>query len=163
MPKTQKAFTLIEVLIVCVIILIMTSVVLVSLGNARLERETEAGAREFTGVVREIQGYALTGRQINCSGSSCPSPCEYRLSWSGSTYTFTYRAKNGAGNCVSASTINYTLRDGVTFQSAGSLSFLLPHASLSIPGGGSLAQVTIRKSGVTKNVCVSSSGLVSDC
>lgn len=155
--KNQRGYTLIELLIVIAIITIGTSVTVFMVGNARVVREVDAGARELSGILREAQNYALTGRQL--AGGS---PCRYQVRWTNGSgsYSLIYWYKDGSGNCTRQSATAYTLPSGVTFRNTSSASFLLPHASLE---GGASVTARLGKGSTLRNVCVSTSGLVSDC
>lgn len=159
MPKSRKdlsGYTLIEIMVVIAIIGFVSSLVLTGLNNQRAQKQTESSAREVEGLIREVQGYALTGKQIVPNSE----PCSYQVSWSGVTYNFTYNYKSG-GSCASPSTqaASYTLKDGVTFTGSGSFYFTPPHATPSFTG---TRGITLGKAGVTKIVCTFSDGLVKE-
>ncbi|MBI2439215.1 MAG: prepilin-type N-terminal cleavage/methylation domain-containing protein [Candidatus Moranbacteria bacterium] len=168
--KTKKGVTMVEIMIVVAIISIVTTISISLLGNGRTLRELETNAREFAGVVREAQNYALTGKAVTGSGIPATAvPCFYVLSWSGSTYTLTHVYKNSVSvpcdiGGPSASVGVYTLKNGVTFNSASSFYFSLPHAKLSFNSGSVAAP--LGKGGFSHTVCVyatdSASVLVND-
>lgn len=146
LKKNLRAFTLIEVMVVMAIISVMSGMVIVSLTDSRVKRELETNAREFAGVVREAQNYALTGKQLIPD----TTPTSYGIQWTDSApnYSLLY-------NGVSFS--NYTLKNGVTFSSGGNLSFSLPHANFN----GSTS-VKFTKKAIYHTVCISSDGRTSD-
>lgn len=153
LEKNLRAFTFVEVVVVMAIISIVFGMVIVSLTNSRVKRELETNAREFAGVVRQAQNYALTGKQI-LEGTN---PCQFQVDWNGSGYTLIYHYKDSNGNCNQTSTMAvYPLKNGVTFTGSGSLSFTLPHA---VSGSTSLQFI---KNGINHTVCISSDGRVSD-
>lgn len=130
--RKPKGFTLIEVLIVVAIVAIASGILLAGSGNGRTNREVETAAREFAGVVREAQSYALSGKQVVAD----TIPCRSQVSWGGSSYTLTYWYKNGSGTCDQTSVLaTYTLKKGVTFSNSSSFYFTLPHAGLSFGSG----------------------------
>jgi prepilin-type N-terminal cleavage/methylation domain-containing protein len=156
-PPSVRAFTLIEVMVVVAIIGIMAGIVIIPLGNGRIERELEANAREFVGVVREAQNYALTGRQA-VAGTD---PCRFHMSWSGSNYTLTYWYKDAGGTCNQTSPMAaYTLKNGVVFGNSDTLYFTLPHANLDFSTGSRGA--TLTKQSISHIACVYADGRISD-
>jgi len=154
--KNSAGFTLIEVLIVLSIVSIMAVVSIVSLGNGRTERELETNARAVASAIREVQNYALTGRQI-VAGTD---PCGFRVSWSGATYSTDYMYKNGAVCNRTSSIASYTLKNGVVFITSDVLTFSLPHAALSFSGGSKAA--ILSKQSTSSVVCVYADGRITD-
>ncbi len=150
--RSVQAFTLIEMVIVIAIVGIMTSIIVVSLGNGRTQREVETNAREFASVLKEAQNYALTGKQV---GSGVV--CSFNVTWSGSAYHLDAVAKNGSA-CTGSSTLvaTYALKQGVVFQSSGSISFSLPWAVTTAK------TIQLTKSTSTHTVCLNSGGSVVD-
>jgi prepilin-type N-terminal cleavage/methylation domain-containing protein len=154
----QKGFTLIEILVVITIIAIAATITLASLGNGRAQRDLETGARELVSIIREAQNDALTGKQL-VAGTD---PCQYRVSWNGSTYTFTYWYKNASGACSQSSPImTRSLRPGASFSGSSSVSFFLPHAVTDIPGSTPRSAVAT-KGGASHVVCVYQNGRIID-
>lgn len=151
-----RAFTLIEVVVVMAIISIMTGVIMVSFGSGRTQKELETNAREFASVVREAQNYALTGREAIAD----TTPCSFGIAWSGGNYNVSYVYKTG-GACTQSSIVgSYSLKNGVTFDNAGSFNFSLPHASLSFASGSRPAVLT--KQSLSHVVCTYAEGRVLD-
>ena len=163
--KNLRGFTFVEVMMVMAIISIMAGIVAVSFKTGRVDKELETNAREFAGVLREAQNYALTGKVI--TGSGIPSgavPCRFQVKWSGSSYKLIYYYKDAGGNCVSNSNstiATYVLKNGVKFSnnSDESLSFTLPHADLDFSGG---KIVKFIKQSSNYVVCISVDGRVAD-
>lgn len=156
-PPSARAFTLIEVMIVVAIIGILSGIVIIPLGNGRIERELETNAREFVGVVREAQNYALTGKQA-VAGTD---PCRFFMSWSGSSYTLSYWYKDASGVCNQTFLMaTYTLNNGVAFGSGDTLYFTLPHANLDFSTGSRGA--TFTKQSINHIACVYADGRISD-
>jgi len=150
--KVARGFTLIEVVVVMAIISILTSIVITGITSTnRTQRELEINAREFEGILREAQNYALTGKQANTSGNTC----SFKVSWTApSTYQLIAVA------CGTAPTENkiiatYTLKNGVTFSSSTSVSFDLPWGKKS--GATSLQ---FSKASRNYSVCISSEGKI---
>lgn len=150
--RSIRAFTLIEMVIVIAIVGIMTSMIIVSLGTGRTQREVETNAREFASILKEAQNYALTGKQVG-SGVTC----SFNVTWSGSAYHLDAIAKSGS-TCTGSSTFvaTYALKQGVVFQDSGSVSFSLPWAVTTAE------TVRLTKSSSTYTVCLNSSGSVVD-
>jgi prepilin-type N-terminal cleavage/methylation domain-containing protein len=151
----SRGFTLIEILITMAIIGIASSVIIVGLGSGRTERELEAAAREFASTVREAQNYALTGRQITPG----TDPCQYQTSWSGSQYVLTYFANVGGACSNNATFATFGLKGGVTFTSAGSVSYRPPHATNDIVGS---RLVVFTKNSRFHSVCLYKNGRIFD-
>jgi prepilin-type N-terminal cleavage/methylation domain-containing protein len=152
--KNLPGFTFVEVMMVMAIISIMAGMVTVSLSKSRVERELETNAREFAGVVREAQNYALTGKQFKID----TYPCRFQVEWSISSYKLIYYYKDASENCVSNFTIaTYPLKNGVVFGNGGSLFFTVPHA---VFGGNTSAAFS--KSSNNYFVCISSDGRITD-
>lgn len=146
---------MIELLIVVAIIGIMTVIAALSLGNGRIEKETETNAREFVAVVREAQNYALTGKQFIAS----TNPCGFVVSWSGTNYMMTYRYRDASDNCNQTQLmITYPLKNGVSFNAGGSVDFSLPHATFS--GGDKNAQFT--KQSINHVACIYADSRISN-
>src|SRR3989338_8872679 len=155
--KTKKngaGFTLIEVMVVVALMGIMAALSIVSLESGRIERELEANAREFVGIVREAQNYALTGRQIGGN-----TTCSFSVAWAASAYSLRYTP---SGNCAASPTLiaSYALKNGVAFSNADALSFSLPHAALNFGAGSKKA--TFTKQSRNYVVCIYADGRISD-
>jgi prepilin-type N-terminal cleavage/methylation domain-containing protein len=152
--KNLRGFTLTEIIVVVAIIGIMTSLVTVSMRTGRINKELEANAREFAGIVREAQNNALTGKQIGGN-----TACAFYVTWTApSTYSLKYTP---SGSCGASPTliVSYSLKNGVTFSGGGTFNFKLPYATLSTP----TVQATIfSKSGSSHVVCTYADGRVSD-
>lgn len=159
MSQTQgrvvTGFTLIEMVIVLAIVGILTSMLAVSFGNGRTQREVETNAREFASVLKEAQNYALTGKQVG-SGVTC----QFSMTWSGSTYSLQAIARSGSSCAGGATSIaTYSLKQGVSFQGSGSVSFALPWATI---GGGTGQIATFGKAGIYHSVCLNTNGVIMD-
>jgi len=150
--RSIDAFTLIEMVIVIAIVGIITLILIVSLGGGRIQREVETNAREFASVLKEAQNYALTGKQVG-SGITC----RFDVVWAGSSYHLDAVAKSGS-TCTGtpAPIATYTLKQGVSFQSPGSASFVLPWASTTAK------MVRFTKSSLAYTVCLDSNGSIID-
>lgn len=163
--RSLRGFTFIEIVLVMAIISIMAAMVVVSLANDRVGREVETNAREFMGVAREAQNYALTGKSIkNSSIPATAIPCYFRVSWdnNSNSYSIVYIYKiNDSATCdiigPSYDIATHPLKNGVQFSFSGSLYFELPHATFS----GSMSAI-FNKSSSNHIVCIYSSGRISD-
>jgi len=150
--KVARGFTLIEVVVVMAIISILTSIVMTGItSTSRTQRELEINAREFEGVLREAQNYALTGKQANGGTNTC----SFKVSWTApSTYQLI------AVDCGTPPTENtlvtYTLKNGVTGPSVGSVSFALPWGVK----GGTVSSVQFSKASKHYFVCISDAGKI---
>lgn len=146
-----KAYTLIEVSVVIAIIGIVSAILLVNPGSSRSVRDLANTGQEIVSVLREAQNDALAGFQ----GSSSYKPCGFKFWWNSTTYKVIYQYKQGDA-CTGESDLRvYQLSNGVSFSSAGSFVFGLPHANITanqtiVLGKGSFNQV----------VCVSLGGRI---
>jgi type II secretion system protein H len=156
--KNPNAFTLIEVMVVMAIMAIMAAIAMISLGSGHIKKDLETNAREFVGVVREAQNYALTGKQAVVG----TDPCRFRIDWGGSTYALTYWYKNAAGNCNQTFQMaTYTLKNGVVFSNNNTnfLYFTLPHANSNF---GAIKSATLTKRSNSHTVCIYEDGRMND-
>jgi len=147
MPNTTpKAFTLIELMIVVAIIGIMSSVVIISMQNGKIEKELETAAREVAATIREAQNNALTGKNASSTNPIC------------SQYNFAYTngSSNYSVNCSGNYSNNYTLKNGVTFASGGNFNFSIPFGGVAANG------IKITKNSICYCVAVNSSGSVEE-
>lgn len=162
----KKAFSLLELLIVCAFIGIMTVVALVSLGASRTTRQVEGAARELAVAVREAQNGALTGKKIN----GTHLPCNYYFTWNGtSSYSISYQHHIGStSDCVNGpfavpdqTLATYTTKNGVNINSFSTINFKVPFANISGLSPTDPMPIVVNKGGpggVNYAVCVSSSG-----
>lgn len=152
-----RGFTLLEILVVIAVIGIVSSVILMSTGNARTEREVSSASQDVVGLLREAQQYALTGKQFVNS----TDPCQFRVTWnSGSaSLTTTYYYKGSNGVCDQSVTVStFNLQGGVVFANSGVVDFSLPHGRPSFATPNVALQLS--KAGVSGVACVYQSGLV---
>ena len=98
----------------------------------------EAASREVTSALREAQNDALSGK----NAKTCTS---HMFNYSGSSYSI---------GCAGSLT-SYNLKNGVTFQGNGSVSFSIPFANVS-----NAASIKLQKSGVCYQVSVSAAGVI---
>ena len=115
--RKQKGVTLVEVMVVIAVIGIGTSIMLVSMGNAREQKRVETAAREMAAMFREAQGNALAGKLYKkpATGEEV-SVCGYGISWNVSSLNrigFARREKDVSGGCSHA---NWTTDSFKTFQ-----------------------------------------------
>jgi prepilin-type N-terminal cleavage/methylation domain-containing protein len=164
--RKRTGFTLIEILVVVAIISIMAGVILANANSGRNEEAVDAATRTLVNTIRELQQYALTGRQF----TSNTDPCLYQIAWSNgaNTYTTTYHYKDGSGSCTQSVAIaTFALPGGVLFSGTGNFGFTLPYgkpnfgtASVALPvtkGGSVSGVVCAYKDGLIKNTVGSSS------
>lgn len=156
----RKGFSLIELLIVCAFIGIMTVVALVSLGASRTKRQVEGAARELAAAVREAQNGALTGKKINATHL----PCRY---WFTRVSNFSYKINydyhtNSTSDCATPAPqdlVIYNTKNSVTVDPFGSFSFSVPFATVgSLSSDPNPLPIILRKGSVKYVVCVSPAG-----
>jgi prepilin-type N-terminal cleavage/methylation domain-containing protein len=144
MIKNKKGFTLIEVLVVCAIVGIMSAVILVMMSSGnRQKNEVQVAAREVAAAVREAQNYALNGKNAS---ASC-----------GNQYTFIPSNGYASYSITGCVTANYTLKNGVVFTTGDTVRYDTPHAGMT---PNSTVTITVSKNSITKNVCVYISGRI---
>ncbi|KKR20862.1 MAG: Tfp pilus assembly protein FimT [Candidatus Moranbacteria bacterium GW2011_GWA2_39_41] len=137
--KTNRAFTLVEFLVVIAFMGIMTAVSLVSFYDSKNKKAVETEARKVAAVVREAQNYALTGKNAS---AGC-----------GNEYTFTYGGSEyGIIGCVTES---YSLIGGVSFNTNSSFSFSVPWGNAS-----EAKTIAVEKGNDKYNICVYQSGKI---
>ncbi len=157
----KKAFTLLELMIVCSIIGIMTAAIIVSLINSQIKKEVEIEARIVAAAIREAQNYALTGKTTQAGDL----PCKYRFtsnSGDGSYKIRYYYHTNANSDCGNERIYAvYSLKNKVSFAASRDFYFTVPHGIPS-PSPFSTVTVTVRKSTSVYNICVYPSGLVKE-
>jgi prepilin-type N-terminal cleavage/methylation domain-containing protein len=112
--QNKNGFSLIEMLIVVAIIVVMTGVAIMSAMNSD-QRDRTALDAEGSKVLSLIAG------QKNAALSGSDSHCIFEAS--GMTYSVTNCGNPNPG-------VVYTMKNGITFQSATKISFVSPFATL---------------------------------
>lgn len=153
----KKGFTLIEAVVVMAVISILAGIISVSYGAQRARNDVEASAREFASILKLAQNYALTGKQM----SDTTTTCQFIVTASGSTYSLWYRIKS-AESCTAdpALIATYNLRPGVGISTAGA-TFTLPWAGTGL-ANGTYTTFTLSKSSATRFVCLYASGAITE-
>lgn len=131
-PKSfHRGVTLIEVMAVIAIMSILAAVTLVSWTESRSRQDLILAEREFTAIVRQAQGYALTGKL----DMNHPDwiPCSYQIQFVDDTeknkYKTRYTYYESGGSCDAPSVADiqtFTLPNGVAFSDFGDINFFLP-------------------------------------
>jgi prepilin-type N-terminal cleavage/methylation domain-containing protein len=150
--KSRSAFTLIELLVVVSVIGITTTIVLSNWSGNRVAQNLDNSAREVEAVIRETQNAALTGVQVSVGDR----PCGFRVAWTGSTYTVTYRYKDAGGTCNQSSQLNSrTLANGVVFNNVSNFEFTLPYGMVSAN-----QTIVLTRQSSYRAICVYTSGRI---
>jgi prepilin-type N-terminal cleavage/methylation domain-containing protein len=115
----KNGFTLLELLIVMAMIMIMTVVSLVFLGNNKKNKELEAAARAVSVAIREAQNNALAGKQITADRY----PCVFRFKKESDPTTFSikYTDHDLSSSCTGATEnthVTYALKNNVRIENS---------------------------------------------
>lgn len=163
----RRGFTLIEIMVVMAIIGIVTAVTIVSFGSGKERKAVEGQARKVAAAIREMQNYALTGKQIGTN-----VPCKFgpgSILTSDVTFglMYTYRTGTSCSAGMSASTIIpgmiMSLENGVTFASdSNEFFFTVPRGELDPNGNLPPIDIQLSKGSTTYSVCVYPGGQVKD-
>jgi len=160
----KKGFTLVELMIVMAIVGIMTAVTIVSLSGARDRKAAEGEARKFAAVVREVQNYALTGKQLGTGLVTCSVGMNAIASGATSYGIFyTYRSGDDCNTSASNAFVTNTISNGVAFSSAANaFSFSVPRGEINLGGNPDPIPIQLSKGSATYTVCIYRSGRIED-
>jgi prepilin-type N-terminal cleavage/methylation domain-containing protein len=148
----KKGFSIIELVIAVAIIVIMSSVIIISLTDSKDQQSLKTAAREVAAAIRDTQNNALAGKN---AGGTCKKYC-FNTAAGSSNYTTGGNTCNGGGCPVS----NLSLKNGVTFAAASSMSFAIPRGDPGDFSSGTSLSVQLTKGGSSYYVCVSAVGYV---
>ncbi len=148
----RRGFTLIEIIVVIAIIGILSTFVFSSFGKTSDIKVLETAARELTATLRKAQTDALNG----VGGVSGEALCGHRVSNSG-TRINTAVLLRSCSNPTVTTTSSYNLSSGVSFGSAWTVEFSVPHGTIV---SGSTAVIQLTRNGESIYVCVKSSGVI---
>lgn len=164
----KNGFTLIEIMIVMVIIGVMSAVVLSSLRSGKEQKAVEGEARRVASAIREIQNYALTGRQI-----SGQVPCRFgvgSISIGDASMILNESHRTGASCSAGASAdtaipgMVVSLANGVRFTADlnANFFFTVPRGELNPNGNTTPISLRLGKGSTTYSVCVYPGGQIKD-
>lgn len=161
-----RGFSLLEIMITVAIISIMTVVSIVSLSNMKQRQQVAGDARRLTAAVREVQSFALTGRNILGAGFV---PCAFKVSASADGKSFALQQSN-SNDCDNFQGSSYPLSGGVTFLSGKEIRFEVPQGEpldenkkeLGETGARSLVDFALTKGGSVSHVCIYPLGRVEE-
>ena len=180
----KKGFTLIEVSITAAIIGLMAVVAFVSLQRGKIDKEVNAVAQQVAASIREAQNYALAGKQISTTTTTCGfgfrrvNATTYNLFYNHTTNVITKCDdvvkiySTALPNNVSANVYaNIVLPNRVSFLNnvatgvitSQRMYFAAPFGNIFNFDGSSLVSVKtllVRKTPITYAICVSSGGSV---
>lgn len=163
-----KGFTLIEVMAVMAIIGVMSAMVFTSLRSGKEQKTVEGEARKVAAAIREVQNYALTGKQIGGSVSCKFGIMPLTAGDSQIILTESHRTGSSCSTGISAAaaipgmTIN--LSNGVTFSNDLDYNFFftVPRGELDPNGNATPIGLRLGKGSTTYSVCVYPGGQVKD-
>lgn len=121
----ERGFTLVELLIVCIIIGIMTAVILVSLQGNHDQKAVETEGRKLAATLREVQNNALTGKLTGQTPSPTLALCyaEFQVDSSTNPPTYSeYQTTRGAACPAPADLKDATLTPINTFKIGNTVS-----------------------------------------
>lgn len=147
--KNKKGFSFIELMITIAIMTIMSAITLASMNAGQKLWAVKTAAREVAATVREVQNYALTGKDLKDKTSIC-------------VFTFEWVSGSSTYLMEGCKTQSYVLKNGVNFSGSGNFSFSVPFANLNPP---SIADIKLNKGGIggiDYHVCVYASGAVKE-
>ena len=146
--KTRKGFTLIELLLVITIIGIMTAVVLTFIGQSKNETQLESSANAVVAIIRKVQNYSLTGKDIE---SGCSN-----YSFNATAGTASFNINNGGGSC--SLNENYQLGHSVVFANDVSITFSAPFGDKT--PANVTTDISIAKASNNYHICVTEMGVI---
>ena len=164
----KNGFTLIEIMVAMAIVGIMSAMVLTSLSSGKERKVVEGEARRVAAAIREIQNYALTGKQI-----SGQVPCRFgvgAISIGDISMLLNESHRTGASCAAGASApapipgMAVTLSNGVTFTADVNADFFftVPRGELNPNGNATPIKLQLGKGSATYSVCVYPGGQVKD-
>lgn len=168
MVKKKKGFTLVEILVVMAMSATMIAVTIVSLSDARSKKAVEGEGRKFAAVVREMQNYALTGKQFESGRVTCGAGI-FSIENEDESYIASYIYRTGT-SCADAPTIAnlspVPLSNGVQFSSdVSSFYFRVPRGDVVDSSRVAIATprlIVLQKSTAYYSICVYPSGAVTE-
>lgn len=168
MVKKKKGFTLVELLVVMAMSATMIAVTIVSLSDARSKKAVEGEGRKFAAVVREMQNYALTGKQFESGRVTCGAGI-FSIGNEDGSYRTSYAYRTGT-SCANASVFEnlspVPLLNGVQFSSdVGAFYFRVPRGDAVDSSLATIATprlIVLQKSTAYYSICVYPSGAVTE-
>lgn len=163
-----KGFTLVEIMIVIAIIGILSAAGITSLSSGKERKVVEGEARRLAATIREVQNYALTGKQI---GGQVPCKFGVQALTSGDSQMFFAEShRTGASCSVGASvpaaipSMTINLANGVTVANDLNFDFFftVPRGELDPNGNTTPINIQLHKGSATYSVCVYPGGQVKD-
>lgn len=164
----KNGFTLVEIMLVMAIIGVMSAMVFSSLRSGKEQKAVEGEARRVASAIREVQNYALTGKQI-----SGQIPCRFGVgSIAIGNTSMVLRESHRTGSSCSAGAsadaaipgMTVSLSNGVRFTADVNASFFftVPRGELNPNGNATPIGLRLGKGSTTYSVCVYPGGQVKD-
>ncbi len=161
-----RGFTLIEVMAVMAIVGVMSAMVFTSLRSGKEQKSVEGEARKVAAAIREVQNYALTGKQI---GGSVPCRFGVEALTAGDAQIKSKESHRTGASCSSGASIPatisiITLSNGVIFANDLDYDFFftVPRGELDPNGNVTPIGLRLSKGATTYSVCVYPGGQVKD-
>lgn len=157
-----------EIMLVMAIIGTMSAMVFTSLQSGKERKAVEGEARKVAAAIREVQNYALTGKQINGQ-----VPCRFVVSQIsiGDTSLPLKEVHRTGASCAAGTSaptlmpdMTVRLLNGVTFANDVNFefSFTVPRGELNPNGNATPINMRLSKGSTTYSVCVYPGGQVKD-
>ncbi|MFZ1720353.1 MAG: type II secretion system protein [Candidatus Moraniibacteriota bacterium] len=172
MVKKKKGFTLVELMVVMAMTAIMLAVTLTSLSGVKDRKAVEGEARKMAATIREMQNYALTGRQMGVGQVTCGVGID-SISDTDTSYRVSYAYRSGA-TCANSPTFvslsTNSLSNGVKFfvgssNTTDAFYFKVPRGNLMDRSSVAVTTaqlIVLQKNTASYSVCIYPVGIVTE-
>lgn len=129
--KFKSGFSLIELMVVIVLMLIMTAVLFLNQSKNKAQKDVEVAARQVAAQLRTLQNEALSGKQI---GTDIVCDFEFNATSGNTLYSIKYYKDCAGSHSYIGSPQNISLNSGkgnVTISPSVIISFSAPRGEVS--------------------------------